>query len=76
MEKQEHHPNATAKRVVVPGQRVRVEAEMARLPVPAQLTHSKVNVSTVRNGDTVQFIDITCTCGEHIRLVCEYEGTD
>jgi hypothetical protein len=60
----------------------------ARAVVPARVVRAAVNpseerrepaatgpqVEVVREGTVVRVIDVTCACGERIRIVCEYEA--
>jgi hypothetical protein len=66
--------NATP-RSVIPRQQVVVGVTPVRLSVPNQsdLDHSGVRLE--REGDIVRAIEVTCSCGERIRLLCEYEST-
>ena len=59
-------------RGVVPGQWVRVTSETARVTVPGQGTPGEPRVELITQGDVIQAIDLTCTCGEKIRLRCIY----
>jgi hypothetical protein len=34
---------------------------------------AKPRVELVREGGVVRAIDVTCACGERVRIVCEYE---
>jgi hypothetical protein len=56
---------------VVPGQYVRL-AGAARVAVPGAESAAQPVVELLREGDVVRAIDITCACGQHIRLRCVY----
>jgi hypothetical protein len=60
-------------RAVVPGHNVRVTAESARVMVPRPDGYCEPQVALVRDGDVIQAIDVTCSCGQRIRLRCAYE---
>ena len=68
---EEIHPEHIG-RVVVPGPFVRITGETARVAIPGQEDKSQPRVELVRQGDVVQAIEITCTCGQRIRLRCVY----
>ena len=81
METEKNGAKDTAHRAVIPGQRVRVSAESKRLPVPygsntdrqhPSSDHAPV-VNAIRRGDSIESIEITCTCGNHIRLLCQHK---
>jgi hypothetical protein len=58
-------------RAIVPGQCVRV-GDTRRVSVPGSEAPSQPQVKLVRSGDVIQAIEITCTCGQQIRLKCSY----
>ncbi len=60
-------------RAVVPGRCVRLSGERVRVDIPGQKPSGGPTVEVVRQGDVIQVIDITCSCGQHIRLRCDYE---
>ncbi len=41
---------------------------------PSRPTHPshQPRVHVVRDGNTIQAIEITCSCGQEMRLICEY----
>jgi len=57
---------------IVPGTCVRLSDEPARLCVPGQNVANGPIVELIREGDIVQAIDVTCSCGHRIRLRCMY----
>ncbi len=59
-------------RAIVPGQCVRVTGEKARVPIPGHETLAEPKIELIRQGDSIEAIDITCTCGQKIRLRCLY----
>jgi len=64
-----------AGRTVVPGHRVHLTGEMARVgPPPSQLPGSEPRVEVIREGDEVRAIDVTCPCGQRVRLQCVYDS--
>jgi hypothetical protein len=55
----------------VPGRQVQIMAEPAHIGPPHHtLTGPKITL--IKDGETVKTIEITCTCGERIRLQCVY----
>ena len=60
-------------RAVIPGQCIRVQTEAAPVAVPEPDCFDQPAVDIVRNGETIQAINITCTCGRQLRIVCEYQ---
>lgn len=59
-------------RAVVPGEWVRVTSETARVAIPGHSAPAAPRVELITQGDVIQAIDVTCTCGEKIRLKCVY----
>jgi hypothetical protein len=59
---------------VVPGSRVVRTSEVACVGVPHSHERSQPVIELVREGDVVTAIDVTCSCGETIRLWCSYES--
>lgn len=59
---------------VVPGSRVVRSAEVAH--VGGRHEHHNLNptVDLVMEGSVVRAIDVTCPCGQKIRLWCSYEN--
>ena len=60
-------------KAVVPGRCVRVTDEKARVSVPGQSTKPEPHVELIRDGDVIQAIDVTCSCGQRVRLRCVYD---
>lgn len=59
-------------RSVVPGHRVVQTSELARVGIPHTHAGGQTNVELIRDGDVVKAIDVTCSCGEKIRIWCSY----
>ncbi|HZT79873.1 MAG TPA: hypothetical protein VFA26_06615 [Gemmataceae bacterium] len=60
-------------RAVVPGRCVRLSGEAARVLVPGgHAACAEPRVEVLREGDVIRAIDVTCPCGQRIRLRCEY----
>lgn len=59
---------------VVTADRVRVAEEAVRIAPPAAPgpPRGEARVQLVREDGVVKAIDVTCGCGERIRVVCEY----
>lgn len=59
-------------RAVIPARAVR-SAAVTQPPMEPHKSHAVgPTVEVVREGDVVRAIDVTCACGERIRIVCEY----
>ena len=58
---------------VITAEHVHVTDEPARVGRPQGSTKRELQVELIREGDIVRAIDITCSCGERIRLRCDYE---
>lgn len=54
---------------VVPGSRIRVGKERARIG-PGGEERDEPEVILIRDGDTIQAIEVVCTCGKRTRLNC------
>jgi hypothetical protein len=72
MEAGERSEGKYGSRSVVPGRCVQVSGETARVGVPGAANLSEPRVELIRQGDVIQAIDVTCTCGKRIRLRCVY----
>ncbi len=59
---------------VVPGCRVHLTGEMARVGPPVPLVGSEPRVEIIREGNEVRAIDVTCPCGQRVRLQCIYDS--
>lgn len=58
---------------VVRAARVRVSEEAVRIGGPAKPdAPAEPTVRIVREGDVIQALEVTCSCGERIRIRCEY----
>jgi len=67
-----HEPRDSSSHRVVPGKRVRLSGEIARVRIPGQESCPEPQVSLVREGDTIKAIEVVCTCGKRIRLNCVF----
>ena len=56
---------------VIPARAVRAAAVTPAAGERNQPAAGKVEL--VREGGVVRAIDVTCACGERLRIVCEYE---
>jgi hypothetical protein len=72
MEASESSAARYGSRSVIPGRCVQVSGETARVGVPGAAAQSEPKVELIRQGDVIQAIDVTCTCGQRIRLRCVY----
>jgi hypothetical protein len=50
--------------------------EHAPVPIPAETKSREPKIELVRENDVIRAIDVTCACGQKIRLVCDYEWED
>lgn len=64
---------------IIPGQMVHVTGEAVRVAIPTAAQASppaaaggEPHIELIREGDVVQAIEVTCTCGRKIRLRCLY----
>jgi hypothetical protein len=58
---------------VLPAQRVRLADDAAQVLVPGQGACPAPQVHLIRDGNTIQAVEIACTCGQRIRLTCVYQ---
>lgn len=66
---------APINRLVVPALQVRDSGERTRVTIPRHGHAEEPVIELVREGDVVRAIDITCSCGQRIRLLCDYGPT-
>ena len=59
--------------VVVPGNRVVRSAEVARVGGRPSAHGDGASIELVTEGNVVRAIDVTCSCGQKMRLWCSYE---
>ena len=63
----------TGSRPIISAQRVRIAADVIRVVAPkAEGTPEEPRIQLVREAGVIRAIDVTCSCGEKIRIVCEY----
>ena len=58
---------------VVPGRRVIRTDEVACVGGPHSHDQQQPVIELIHDGDVITAIDVTCSCGETIRLWCSYE---
>ncbi len=59
---------------VVWSNRVQLSDEAVRIGRPvAAAPRSEVKIQLVREDGVIRAIDVTCACGERIRIRCEYD---
>jgi hypothetical protein len=63
---------AAAAPAVVTAERVRVAGEAVRIGAPARDRGGEPAVHLVREDGVIRAIDVTCRCGERIRIRCDY----
>lgn len=57
---------------IVPSHRVVQTNEVARVGSSHVHGGAQPTVELIREGDVVKAIDVTCSCGEKIRIWCSY----
>lgn len=58
---------------VVRAARVQVSEEAVRIGAPSQEeVPGEPTVRIVREGNTIQALEVVCSCGERIRIRCDY----
>jgi len=67
-------PPVAAATAVVHADFVKVSGEAVRVGAPVAPPKPQPTLELVREDGVVRAIDITCGCGEKIRVVCEYDG--
>ncbi len=72
MERVEKLEEEPAARAVVPGRHVRLSGETARVVIPRPAA-GEPHIELIREGNVIRAIEVTCTCGQRIRLRCVYE---
>ena len=66
----ESQPHAPA---ILTSSTVKITGDTVRIGAPvSHLHHAEPTIQLVREDGVVRAIDITCGCGERIRVVCEY----
>jgi len=58
---------------ILPAEKLNIHSDASRVAIPASSTSAGPTIDVVRDGDVIQAINITCRCGERIRLTCTYE---
>lgn len=61
---------------VLPGHRVVQTTEMARVGSSHAHGAGQATVELIRDGDVVKAIDVTCSCGEKMRVWCSYAADE
>ncbi|MFP6766204.1 MAG: hypothetical protein VB858_21405 [Planctomycetaceae bacterium] len=41
--------------------------------IPTGVEHQQTQVNLIREGDVIREIEVTCSCGEVLRLNCQYD---
>lgn len=72
-EKQEGEPLRWA---VIPGSCVRVSEETASVGGVRSTPVGAPHIELIRDGEVIRAIDVTCGCGQRIRLRCTYPGEE
>jgi hypothetical protein len=47
--------------------------DLSSVAIPAGPGHQQTEVHLIREGDIVREIEVTCSCGEVLRLLCQYD---
>ena len=48
-------------------------AQLPRVAVPAGKMATAPKVELVQDNGVIQAIEITCSCGQNVRLLCQYD---
>ncbi len=64
-----------AGRGVIPGRLVRVSGEAARVGAPAAAGPREPRLELIQENGVLRAVDVTCACGQRIRLRCVYPET-
>lgn len=59
---------------VIPAGRVLQNAVPVQISVPRDADSGTSDVRLERDGELVRAIEVICSCGEVIRLICDYES--
>jgi hypothetical protein len=60
---------------VVPVKKVRLTDQKEKIGIPINgAVRVEPAIEEIKENGIVRAINITCSCGERLRLVCEYEG--
>jgi hypothetical protein len=57
---------------IVPGSHVTLTPEKRLVGPPGEETAGEPEIRLIREGDAIKAIEVTCTCGRHVRLNCVY----
>lgn len=66
-------PPGTDPTAVVHADCVKLSGEAVRIGAPLPPAKPAPRIELIREDGVVRAIDITCGCGEKIRVVCEYD---
>lgn len=66
-------PNAPDPTAVVHSDCVKLSGESVRIGAPLPPPKGPPTVELIREGGLIRAIDVTCGCGEKIRILCEYD---
>jgi hypothetical protein len=69
-------PNRPILRNIFAGDRVKVDPIAKPIAVPHGGSHDSMQVQLIREGSVVRAIEITCSCGQQLRLDCQYTAPD
>lgn len=68
-----HETHVETGSLVVPANRVRVTDEAVVIGVPrSNETRGEPKIQLVREGGVIRAIEVICSCGELIRIRCDY----
>ena len=74
MRRKKMHGDPQDTQSVVPGRRIRVNDQAPRVIIPPSMEQKPPQLELIRKDDVVQAIQVTCTCGQCMRLDLEYES--
>ena len=60
---------------IVPRSQVNIVSDPVQVPVSEEYGLGSPQLEVKRDNDQITEIEVTCSCGCRMRLVCEYENT-
>jgi hypothetical protein len=66
-------PSPATPTCVIPANHVRQAEQVVRVAVPRPGPNGEPTVEVVREGEVIRAVDVTCGCGQTIRLLCRYD---
>ena len=60
-------------RRIVPGSQVHYGVEPVRVPIAGETRADTPHLRVVKEQEQITAIEITCSCGCQLRLICDYD---